>query len=69
MKARVDREVCVGSAVCTAIAPEVFELDNKGLSHVVSPDAGDEDLLREAAESCPAQAIILEDDGGKQVYP
>jgi ferredoxin len=69
MKARVDRDVCVGSAVCTAIAPEVFELDNKGLSHVVNPDAGDEDLLREAAESCPAQAITLEDDGGNHVYP
>jgi ferredoxin len=69
MKARVDRDVCIGSAMCVSIAPEVFELDDEGLSRVVNPDAGDEDLLREAAENCPMQAIILEDDQGNQIYP
>ena len=69
MKAKVDRDLCIGAAMCVGTAPEVFELDNEGLSHVVDPDAGDEDLLREAAESCPVQAVILEDDEGNQVYP
>jgi ferredoxin len=69
MKARVDRNICIGSAICVSIAPDVFELDNEGLSHVVDPDAGADDLLREAAENCPSQAIILEDDQGNQIYP
>jgi len=69
MKARVDRDVCIGSAVCVATAPDVFELDNEGLSHVVDQDAGSDELLREAAEGCPVQAIILEDENGEQVYP
>jgi ferredoxin len=69
MKARVDRDICIGSAMCVSIAPDVFELDDEGLSQVVNPDAGDDDLLREAAEGCPVQAIILEDDQGNQVYP
>jgi ferredoxin len=55
--------------MCVATAPGVFELDDEGLSRVVDPDAGDEELLREAAEGCPVQAIILEDDEGNQIYP
>lgn len=69
MKARVDRDFCMGSGICVGIAPEVFELDSEGLSQAVNPDAGADDLLREAAESCPGQAIVLEDDEGNQVYP
>jgi ferredoxin len=69
MKARVDRDLCIGAAMCVSIAPEVFELDNKGLSHVVNPGAGSDEQLREAAETCPAQAIVLEDEEGNQIYP
>jgi ferredoxin len=69
MKARVDRDICVGSAMCVATAPEVFELDNDGFSRVVNPDAGSDELLREAAEGCPSQAIVLEDEEGNQIYP
>jgi ferredoxin len=69
MKARVDRDVCIGSGMCVSIAPDVFELGNDGISKVVNPDLCDDDLLQEAAEGCPVQAIILEDDDGNQVYP
>jgi ferredoxin len=69
MKAKVDRDVCIGSAMCVATAPDVFDLDDEGLSHVVGTEAGDDDLLLEAAEGCPVQAIMLEDDEGNQVYP
>jgi len=69
MRARVDRTICIGSAMCVSIAPDVFELDDQGLSQAVHPDPGDDDLLREVAEACPVQAVILEDDGGNQVYP
>jgi ferredoxin len=51
------------------MAPEVFELGDDGLSRVVDPEAGDDELLRETAEACPVQAIVLEDDQGNQVYP
>lgn len=69
MKARVNRDLCLGSAMCTSIAPQVFELDNQGLSRVVDSGAGTDGLLREAAENYPGQAIMLEDDEGNQVYP
>ena len=69
MRAWVDRELCIGAAMCVATAPDVFELDDEGLSHVVDQDAGDEAVLREAAEGCPVQAVVLEDDAGNQIYP
>jgi ferredoxin len=55
--------------MCVAAAPDVFELDDEGLSKVVDEDAGDEESLRQAAEGCPVQAVILEDDEGNQIYP
>jgi ferredoxin len=69
MRATVDLDVCIGSAMCVATAPEVFELGDDGLARAVNPDPGDDDLLQDAAEGCPVQAIILEDDEGNQVYP
>lgn len=69
MQARVDRDLCIGSAMCVAAAPDVFELDEEGLSRVVDPDAGSDEVLRDAAEGCPVQAVILEDDEGNQIYP
>jgi len=69
MRAKVDRDICIGSAMCVAAAPDVFELDDEGLSKVVDEDAGDEESLRQAAEGCPVQAVILEDDEGNQIYP
>jgi ferredoxin len=71
MRARVDLEVCIGAGACVVIAPEVFELGDDGLAQVINDKdrEAEEDLLREAAEGCPVQAIILEDDQGNQVYP
>ncbi len=69
MRAIVDRDLCIGSAMCVATAPDVFELDDEGLARVVDEDPADEELLRQAAEGCPVQAIILEDDEGNQIYP
>ena len=69
MRAKVDRDLCIGSAMCVATAPDVFELDDEGLSRVLDEGAADEETLRQAAEGCPVQAVILEDDDGNQIYP
>lgn len=69
MKARVDHDICVGTGVCVSVASDVFELNDEGLAVAVNPEPGDDDLLMDAAEGCPVQAIIIEDDDGEQVYP
>jgi ferredoxin len=60
MKVRVDRDLCIGAGNCAALAPTVFELDSPSV---------DDDILLEAAENRPENAIILEDEYGHQVYP
>jgi hypothetical protein len=51
------------------VASEVFALDEDGRSYASCPWSGDERRLRAAAEGCPMQAVVLEDDDGNQVYP
>ena len=69
MRVMVDRELCIGIGNCVAIAPTVFELDEANKAVVLNPDSVDEAVLMEAAESCPENAIIIEDDTGNQLYP
>ena len=63
MKVSVDGQRCQGHTLCSMIAPESFELDDvdghaSPVSEVVPCDQ--EDQVREAAQSCPEQAIVIE---------
>ncbi|MBI2865585.1 MAG: ferredoxin [Chloroflexi bacterium] len=69
MKVRVDRNLCTGVGNCAAIAPTVFELDDENKAVVLDPGSVEEDVLWEAAESCPQDAIFLMDDEGTPLYP
>ncbi len=69
MKVCVNRDLCRGLGNCVVLAPTVFRLDEANKAVVTNPDSVDKDRLFEAAESCSENAIILEDDGGRQLYP
>jgi len=69
LKVRVDRDLCIGVANCVAFAPTVFALDEENKAVVLDPSSVDDNTLLEAAESCPENAIIIEDDEGNQLYP
>jgi len=56
-------------AIVRAYAPTVFKLDEENKAVVLDPSSVDDDTLLEAAESCPENAIIVEDDKGNQLYP
>ncbi|HOK23360.1 MAG: ferredoxin [candidate division WOR-3 bacterium] len=61
-KVRIDPDLCVGDAICTDIAPDVFYMGDDGLAHVKEgmETAGDRADVQEAAEQCPGSAIIIE---------
>jgi ferredoxin len=69
MKIKIDRERCIGVGNCVAIAPTVFKLDNENKVIVLDPGSAAEETVLEAAESCPENAIAIEDDTGSQIYP
>ena len=64
MRAEVDESLCIGDAICVDICPEVFEMRDDDLAHVInkSPDAGLNDKVKEAADACPTGAIIIHED-------
>ncbi|MEA3056878.1 MAG: ferredoxin [Actinomycetota bacterium] len=63
MRVSVDLDRCEAHGVCTGIAPDVFELDDDDVLHVLLPTPPDDRLeqMREAATRCPKQAITVED--------
>jgi ferredoxin len=65
----VDRTLCFGFGDCVDTAPGVFALDDEEKAIVLDPDADDLDLILEAAQNCPVDAIIVTDDQGDQIYP
>ena len=63
MRVSVDLDRCEAHGVCTGIAPDVFELDDDDVLHVLVPEppADRWDQMRDAAMRCPKQAIKLEE--------
>lgn len=63
---RIDEGACIAQGDCVDIAPQVFQLDDRASVIGTGPD----ELLMQAAENCPVEAIaLLDEDSGEQVYP
>ncbi|MBA4416300.1 MAG: ferredoxin [Syntrophus sp. (in: bacteria)] len=62
MKVRVDEDVCVGDGSCVEICPDVFRIDGD-LAMVKGNRVPEEleDMVREAAEACPVEAIMIDE--------
>ncbi len=61
MKASVDHDLCIGCGLCESVCPEVFEMGDDGLAHVIGEVTRElEAAATEAAEVCPTEAISLE---------
>lgn len=63
LRARIDRHRCIGAGNCITIAPTAFDWLKGDLlkAAVVDTESIEEELLREAALSCPTDAIEIEE--------
>jgi ferredoxin len=59
----VDRDRCVGSGTCEALAPDVFEVDDDGVLALLRPEPGEARLpdVQDAVRSCPTRALSVVD--------
>ena len=59
MKVVVNRDNCIGCGACEALCPEIFQIDDEGLSTVINQEVSEEltEKVTEAIESCPTSAI------------
>lgn len=56
----VNPDTCIGCAACEGVAPEYFEIKD-GISTVKKKyDEADADVVNDAIDGCPTQAISLE---------
>jgi ferredoxin len=60
MRVTVDDELCVGSGQCEMICPEVFKVDLVSEVKDEYPEPALHEQVREAADSCPTGAILVE---------
>ncbi|MFI6362712.1 ferredoxin [Nocardia sp. NPDC050630] len=62
MKVTVDLDQCEANGICVGIAPDVFELDDEDVLHIVSADVPDDRLadVEDAVAQCPKAALKLQ---------
>ncbi|RDH78696.1 ferredoxin [Mycolicibacterium moriokaense] len=62
MRVTVDLAKCQDHGQCAIAAPLVFNMNEDGkLEYNGNPDDSQRDNVEEAADVCPAQAILIED--------
>jgi ferredoxin len=65
---RVDHDTCIGSGICAGTAPARFALGADRRSRPVAEQSEFDELIVDAAASCPMEAITVLDAGtGKPV--
>lgn len=64
MRIRVERSKCAGHALCNAVDPDLFPIDDDGYStlHARAVESQYGAIVRAGVESCPELALIIEDD-------
>ena len=68
MRITIDHELCEGNAVCEALAPTVFDLDERAQARIIAEakdgdgEVGEEHrvLVERAVESCPRLALSVD---------
>ncbi len=61
--AKANPSACQGYANCVAAADDYFDIDDDGVVVLLTTDVAESDRVRveEAARSCPASALWVED--------
>lgn len=61
MKVKVDFDLCESNALCEALAPASFELDDDDFLQILDENVTDEnrDDVERAVASCPKSAISI----------
>ncbi len=60
-KVHVDEDLCIGCGLCADTCPDVFELGDDGKAKVKAEGAADVACAKDAADTCPTEAIAVEE--------
>ncbi|HEX2894501.1 MAG TPA: ferredoxin [Marmoricola sp.] len=64
MKIKVDFDLCESNALCEALAPQNFQIDDQDYLQVIDENVTDEnrDAVMQAVAACPKSAISVVED-------
>lgn len=57
MSIKVNHDLCIGCGTCEVLCPNVFKMNDEGKADVISQE--ENGCAKNAAESCPVQAIEI----------
>jgi ferredoxin len=62
-KIKVDFDLCESNAMCEALAPDHFQVDDDDYLQILAENVSDDDLalVEQAVASCPKSAISIVD--------
>lgn len=62
MRAFVDKDTCIGCAMCVSMCENVFSMNDEGVSVAIETEISADDIndAEEAKDSCPVDAISIE---------
>jgi ferredoxin len=69
LRVEVEEGRCIGVANCEVCAPKLFRLNAFRIAEVLDPTSTDRETILEAAMDCPVDAIIVETEDGRQLWP
>ena len=64
MKIKVDFDLCESNALCEALAPQNFQIDDDDFLQILDENVTDEnrDAVQQAVAACPKSAISIVED-------
>ena len=62
MRVIIDKEACTGCGVCESLCPDVFQIQEDEKAHIVDPEGCDGCDCQEAIDSCPTEAISIQEE-------
>ena len=61
MNVRIEADLCTACGLCTDDVPDVFKMGDDVAEVIQADVTGDlEDAVKDAVDSCPSEAIIVE---------
>jgi ferredoxin len=69
LRVEVEEGRCIGVANCEVCAPNLFRLNAFRIAEVLDPASTEREKILEAAMDCPVDAIIVETEDGKLLWP
>lgn len=59
MEVVIDANTCIGCGLCASNCPEVFQMQDDNLAHIIANLCNQHDL-KEVSGQCPVEAIKVE---------